>query len=75
MHCYRQLYACATPPARFDDLPYKDKESRFFMNYYIPEDVLMNIINDTLKIFKIHKSDHKIFTRTILLGCAPTSIN
>ena len=71
MHCYRQLYAHATPPARFDDLPYLDKESRFFMDYEIEQEVMLEILEQTVVDFKIPKAYRSGFKTTIFLGCAP----
>jgi len=71
MQCYRELYANATPPARFDDLPIFDKESRFFMDYVLSEDEQNKIIEQTMKDFKIEKHLRKAFKTTIILGCSP----
>lgn len=71
MHCYRQLYAHAEPPARFDDLPYKDKDSKFFLDYEIDYKVSEEIIEDTINTFKIPKMYARPFKFTILLGCSP----
>lgn len=71
MHCYRQLYAHATPPARFDDLPYLDKESKFYMDHEIEQEVMDEIIQQTIKDFKIPKMYIRPFEITILLGCSP----
>lgn len=71
MHCYRELYANATPPARFDELPIYDKESRFFMDYVLSEEEQNKIIEQTIKDFKIEKHLRKAFKTTIILGCSP----
>ena len=81
MHCYRELYANATPPASFDELlknattygqgqkviPYND--------YEIEEDLFEKIVKDTIKIYKINKSFLKqSFRFTIMMGCSPKFI-
>jgi hypothetical protein len=71
MHCYRELYANAQPPARFDDLPIFDKESRFFMDYVLSEEQQNKIIEKTMDDFKIDKHKRRAFKTTIILGCSP----
>lgn len=71
MHCYRELYANATPPAIFDELPIYDKESRFFMDYVLSEEEQNKIIEQTMKDFKIDKHTRRAFKTTIILGCSP----
>jgi len=81
MHCYRELYANATPPASFDELlknasinergqkviPYND--------YEIEEEKFDEIIEDTIKVYKIkHKILKTSFRNTMLLGCSPKFI-
>lgn len=71
MHCYRELYANAEPPARFDELPIYDKESRFFMDYVLSEEEQDRIMEQTIKDFKIESHLRDKFKRTIILGCSP----
>ena len=80
MHCYRELYSNATPPASFDELlenattneqgqkviPYND--------YEIEEDLFEEIVKDAIKYYKIKKSIRVPFRNTILLGCSPKFI-
>ena len=77
-HCYRELYKNATPPADFDKLveeaPVNEhgKKDINFMAYEIEEDVMENIINNTLKKFKITTPYMaKKFRQAIYLGASP----
>ena len=81
MHCYRELYANSTPTASFDELlenattneqgqkviPYND--------YEIEEDLFDEIVEDTIKVYKIkHKILKTSFRNTMLFGCSPKFI-
>lgn len=80
MHCYRQLFANATPPASFDKLveeasinEHGQKEIPF-MNYEIDEELMNSIIDETIKAYKIKdKTTQQRFRTTIYLGCSPKS--
>ena len=78
MHCYRELYANATPPASFDELlenaTVNEQGQKVipFLDYEIEEDVFEDIVADTIKVYKINKSYLKqSFRFTILMGCSP----
>jgi hypothetical protein len=78
MHCYRELYANATPPASFDELlenaTVNEQGQKVipFLDYEIEEDVFEEIVADTIKVYKINRSFLKqSFRFTILLGCSP----
>jgi len=78
MHCYRQLYAHATPPANFDKLveeaTINDRGQKEipFMDYEIDEETMDKIIEDTMKAYKIKgKILKNRFKTTIYLGCLP----
>ena len=78
MHCYRELFANATPAASFDELlknsTVNDSGQREipFMDYEIEESVFDEIIEDTTKLYKIkHKILKQSFRNTILFGCSP----
>ena len=78
MHCYRELYANATPPASFDELlenaTVNEQGQKVipFLDYEIDEDVFEEIVADTIKVYKINRSFLKqSFRFTILLGCSP----
>jgi Mg/Co/Ni transporter MgtE len=78
MHCYRELYANATPPASFDELlenaTVNEQRQKVipFLDYEIDEDVFEEIVADTIKVYKINRSFLKqSFRFTILLGCSP----
>ena len=78
MHCYRELYANATPPASFDELlenaTVNEQGQKVipFLDYEIEEDVFEDIVADTIKVYKINRSYLKqSFRFTILMGCSP----
>jgi hypothetical protein len=78
MHCYRELYANATPSASFDQLlidsTVNEQGQREipYMDYEIEESKFDEIMEDTIKVYKIKGSIFKRnFKTTILLGCSP----
>jgi hypothetical protein len=78
MHCYRELYANATPSASFDELlknsTTNDRGQREipFLDYEIEESKFDEIIDDTIKVYKIKGVILKqSFKNTILFGCSP----
>lgn len=78
MHCYRQLFAHSTPAASFDELVENAKVNEVgkkqidFMSYEIDESVADEIIEQTIKDFKIKpKYVQQQFRTTIYLGCSP----
>jgi len=78
MHCYRELYANATPPASFDELldsaTVNEQGQKVipFLDYEIDQDVFEDIVADTIDVYKIKKSYlKKSFRFTILMGCSP----
>lgn len=78
MHCYRQLFAHASPPADFDKLvenaTINDRGQNVipFMDHEIEEEVAMPLIEQTIKDFKIKPEyTRKSFRISILLGCSP----
>lgn len=78
MHCYRELFANATPPASFDELlknsTVNEQGQREipYMDYEIEESKFDEIMADTIKIYKIKGSILKqSFRNTILFGCSP----
>jgi hypothetical protein len=78
MHCYRELYANATPPASFDELlenaTVNEQGQKVipFLDYEIEEEVFEEIVADTIKVYKINRSYLKqSFRFTILMGCSP----
>jgi hypothetical protein len=80
LHCYRQLFANANPPANFDKLmeeatvnDHGQKEIPF-MDHEIDEELMDSIITDTMKVYKIKdKTIQQRFKTTIYLGCSPKS--
>ena len=74
MHCYRELYANATPPASFT-VNEQGQKVIPFLDYEIEEDMFEEIVTDTIKIYKINKSFLKqAFRFTIMMGCSPKFI-
>jgi hypothetical protein len=78
MHCYRELFANSTPAASFDELlknsTINDRGQREipFMDYEIEESKFDEIIDDTIKVYKIKGTILKqSFKNTILFGCSP----
>ena len=78
MHCYRELFANATPAASFDELlknsTVNERGQREipFMDYEIEESKFDEIIDDTIKVYKIKGAILKqSFKNTILFGCSP----
>jgi hypothetical protein len=78
MHCYRELFANATPPASFDELlenaTTNEQRQKVipFLDYEIDEDVFEKIVADTIKMYKINRSFLKqSFRFTIMMGCSP----
>ena len=78
MHCYRELFANATPPASFDELLKNSTTNERgqreipFMDYEIEESKFDEIMADTIKVYKIKGAILKqSFKNTILMGCSP----
>jgi len=78
MHCYRELFANATPTASFDELlknaTTNDRGQKEipFLDYEIEESKFDEIIDDTIKVYKIKGAILKqSFKNTILFGCSP----
>jgi hypothetical protein len=70
-HCYRELYANATPPASFDVLAKENKEN-FFMDHSIEKNLYDEIIEDTIDLYKIkHKIYKNAFKTAIASGASP----
>lgn len=80
LHCYRQLFANATPPANFDKLVEEAKINEHgqkeipYMDHEIEDELMESIINETMKAYKIKdKSIQQRFRTSIYLGCSPKS--
>jgi hypothetical protein len=78
MHCYRELYANSTPSASFDELlknatiNEQGQKVIAFNDYEIEESKFDEIVEDTIKIYKIkHKILKNSFKNTMLFGCSP----
>ena len=71
MEIFRELYLAATPPANFDELPYLDKESKFFDDYIMDQDKADEIINNILKKYRVPKHRQSAFRTTVYFTCCP----
>jgi len=78
MHCYRELFANSTPATSFDELLKNSTTNERgqreipFMDYEIEESKFDEIIDDTIKVYKIKGTILKqSFKNTILFGCSP----
>jgi len=78
MHCYRELFANSTPAASFDELLKNSTTNERgqreipFLDYEIEESKFDEIIDDTIKVYKIKGTILKqSFKNTILFGCSP----
>jgi hypothetical protein len=77
MYCYTELYKNANPEGNFLDMLEHAMINSFgqkeipFMDYEIEEEKFYEIIDDTIKKFKIKKYYHQPFKNSIVLGCSP----
>jgi hypothetical protein len=76
-HCYRQLFAHSTPPANFDDLvenaTLNDRGQKEipFNDYELDYNKFNEILEQTIKDFKITNLYKQPFRNSIYLGCSP----
>lgn len=70
-YCYCQLYKNSTPPADFLELPYKDPESNFFMDYEIDEKVYMDLVRKAMLFHHVPNRQRPAFINTVHLGPSP----
>ena len=73
---YRKLYEEATPSADFDKLLESGEASKpnFFMNYYLKEDRISEIIEEVCKKNRVPKVLRRNYSINVFLGASPTSI-
>ena len=77
MHCYVELFANSTPKGDFLDMVEHATINSFgqkeipFMDYEIEEEKFYQIMDDSIKKFKIKKYYHQPFKNSIMLGCSP----
>ena len=76
MDIFREMYAKADPPANLDELIKSgvSKKENFFMNYYLPEEEQIEIIDKHIRKHKLSKYEKEIISVTVNLGPSPTSI-
>lgn len=79
-YCYCELFKNAKPQGDFEkllknaiinDLGQKEIP---FNDYEIEQDKLDNIIDESIKKFKLSKYNHQLFKNTIYLGCSPKTM-
>jgi hypothetical protein len=72
---YRKLYKEATPSADFDKLLESGEASKpnFFMNYYLEEERIVEIIEEVCKKHRVPKLLRRNYSINVFLGAAPTS--
>ena len=72
---YKKVYAETDPPADFRKLmdSGETKKEGWFMNYTLSEERQKEILETTLKEFKIPKWKKKAFRVEYWLGCSPKS--
>ena len=75
MKIYRELYKSATPPDDFDKMILSGEacKDNFFLNYYLPINKQVEIVEKILKRYKLSDRDRRIIEFEIYLGAAPTS--
>ena len=75
MNIYIELYKKAQPPTNFKKLiaSAETKKANWFMNYYLSDKKMKQIINKYIKKYKLNKRDGRVVNNEILLGCSPTS--
>jgi hypothetical protein len=76
MEMYQKMYKKATPSANFKELMKtgEAKKDRFYMNYYLPKEMLDKIFDDVCKKYKASKREKYILKMNVYLGCSPTSV-
>ena len=76
LEVYRRMYKEADPPADIDELIEQKVtiQDRWFMNYVLDDKRQYEIIEETLKEFRVPKYRWRDFKFSIILGAAPTTI-
>ena len=76
---FKRAFAVSTPPADFDELMAKAEINEFgqkiinYMDYECSQKVMQNILDNTMKEFKVPKHRIKAFAFYFWLGCSPKS--
>jgi len=75
MKVYRELYKSAQPPADFDKLILSGEacQDNFYLNYYLPNDKFVDIVEKILKRYKLSPRERRKVEFEIYLGASPTS--
>jgi hypothetical protein len=79
MYCYNQMYKNATPSANFKELLKNAKLNARgekiinYMDYYLPSNKIEEIIEKSIKKYKLSEHKEYGFRLSILLGVSPTS--
>ena len=73
---YREAYRKSEPKADFDAMVASGEagQERFYMKYYLPDEILLEIIATHCKRNKLDKIESTRVKGTVLLGCAPTGV-
>ena len=68
---YEQAFKEAMPSADFGKMIESGevKKERFFMEYYLPDDRLEEIVKEHCK--NLNEHEMKVILNTVMLGCAP----
>lgn len=75
--CYIELFAKSTPSADFEKLVENATINEIgmkeipFMDHEISEESFKEIMQNTLKKYKIPKWKKEVINRSVLLGCSP----
>jgi len=74
MDIYRQVFKEAEPSGDFDKMikSGETKKDEFYMNYYLPDKRLMEIIDIHCRRNKMSRYDSKTIKNEIVIGCSPT---
>lgn len=75
MEIYRRMYKASEPKADIDKIikSGEGKMPNWFLAYYLSEEKTEDILNETLKEFKVPKYKRHSFSIEIYLGSAPCS--
>ena len=74
---YRKAFSASTPTANFDELvenaviDEKGMKHIPFMDYECDESVLNEIVDETMKKYKVPKWKRRSFSVSFYLGCSP----
>ena len=75
MECYRKMYAESIPKAKLSEIiaTGEGKTEGWFSRYYLPQERVSEIINETCKRYKLESYEQKGMYTSAMLGSSPTS--